>query len=637
MQRAIRDLAVISEERGKESAGLAVRSGGEISVFKRPLAAHAMTRQADYRDFVEPLLRNAFAGARANGAFAAIGHARLMTNGRQGIKENNQPVVKDGAVGIHNGIVVNDAALWQRYGDIHRQADVDTELLMALLARGKRKTGSIEAAAREVYREIYGTASVAVFFDDEDRLLLATNTGSLYVASSKNGDMLIFASERHFLETFIAGSALVRDRFDARTVERVAAGSGILVDLDTLDRHPFTLKETGEPMPLPAESATATGTRKAPRVRVRDLDSESEARRTNLRRCSRCILPETMPMIRFDSDGVCNFCHDYDRMKQYGSEELEKLVAPHRSRNGEPDCVVGLSGGRDSCYALHYLKEELGLNPVAYTYDWALVTDLGRRNQARMCGKLGVEHVIVAADIKEKRQNIRQNVDAWLHRPRLGMVPLFMAGDKFYFYYLQQTRQRYNVDLAFIGGNRLEKTNFKTGFCGVSNEGGWRLYGVHWTKKAQLAFYYLKEILANPRYINRSLLDTVNAFRVSYLMPHDFVWLYDYIPWDETLIDRTLRDVYDWEIAGDTDNTWRIGDGTASFYNYIYYTVVGFSEHDTFRSNQIREGMIGREEALRAVEVDNQPRYDSIEEYAHLIGFDFDEAMSVINSIPKAY
>ena len=44
-----------------------------------------------------------------------------------------------------------------------------------------------------------------------------------------------------------------------------------------------------------------------------------------------------------------------------------------------------------------------------------------------------------------------------------------------------------------------------------------------------------------------------------------------------------------------------IGDGTAAFYNYVYQTIAGFTEHDTFRSNQIREGMITREQAMQLV------------------------------------
>ena len=98
-----------------------------------------------------------------------------------------------------------------------------------------------------------------------------------------------------------------------------------------------------------------------------------------------------------------------------------------------------------------------------------------------------------------------------------------------------------------------------------------------------------------------------------------------------------LRDEYDWETADDTDSTWRIGDGTAAFYNYVFYTVAGFSEHDTFRSNQIRAGLISRQEALQLAAAENKPRFEAMREYASLVGFNLDEALMVINSIPKYY
>lgn len=68
------------------------------------------------------------------------------------------------------------------------------------------------------------------------------------------------------------------------------------------------------------------------------------------------------------------------------------------------DSVVAFSGGRDSSYGLHYFVKELGLKPVAYSYDWGMVTDLARRNQSRMCEKLGIELVVVSADIKKKEK-----------------------------------------------------------------------------------------------------------------------------------------------------------------------------------------------------------------------------------------
>ena len=71
--------------------------------------------------------------------------------------------------------------------------------------------------------------------------------------------------------------------------------------------------------------------------------------------------------------------------------------------------------------------------------------------------------------------------------------------------------------------------------------------------------------------------------------------------------------------------------------NYIYYQVAGFTEHDSFRSNQIREGDISREEAIELVKDENRPRYQNIRWYLDTLGMDFKEVVKVINSIPRLY
>ena len=88
--------------------------------------------------------------------------------------------------------------------------------------------------------------------------------------------------------------------------------------------------------------------------------------------------------------------------------ELFDLVEPYR-RKDVPDCIVPFSGGRDSCYGLHLIVKELKMKPITYTYDWGMVTDLGRRNISRMCSELQVENIIVAADISKKRRNIAKH------------------------------------------------------------------------------------------------------------------------------------------------------------------------------------------------------------------------------------
>ena len=59
--------------------------------------------------------------------------------------------------------------------------------------------------------------------------------------------------------------------------------------------------------------------------------------------------------------------------------------------------------------------------------------------------------------------------------------------------------------------------------------------------------------------------------------------------------------------------------------------MAGFTEFDTFRSNQIREGSLSREEALRLVEIENRPRYQSVKWFLDVIDLDFDKTISRIN------
>ena len=88
----------------------------------------------------------------------------------------------------------------------------------------------------------------------------------------------------------------------------------------------------------------------------------------------------------------------------------------------------------------------------------------------RICGKLGIEHILVSADIGKKRKNIQKNVKAWLKKPCLGAVPLFMAGDKQYFYYANKVGKQTGCDTIVLCENPLETTRFKSGFCGIAPE-----------------------------------------------------------------------------------------------------------------------------------------------------------------------
>ena len=218
------------------------------------------------------------------------------------------------------------------------------------------------------------------------------------------------------------------------------------------------------------------------------------------------------------------------------------------------------------------------------------------------------------------------------------MISLWTAGDKHFFRYCEDVKKETGISLNLWGVNPMETTHFKTGFLniapGFSNE---HVYSNGIMSQLEYQYKRYKEYFKNPAYFNSSIADTLSGeYWRSINKKTDYYHIFDYWTWDEEVVDSTLKS-YNWEWANDTPTSWRIGDGTAALYNYVYYTVAGFTEHDTFRSNQIREGMISREDALKLVAVENQPRYESIQWYLDSIGLDFESVINVINNIPKLY
>jgi hypothetical protein len=352
----------------------------------------------------------------------------------------------------------------------------------------------------------------------------------------------------------------------------------------------------------------------------------------SLRRCTKCILPETFPFITFDQDGVCNFCHNYQKKELNGMDAIENLLDEHRDADGSVKCVVSFSGGRDSSYGLHLVKKVLNMDPVAFTYDWGVATDIARRNQVRMCEKLGVEQIKITANLDRKKANIKANLQAWLKKPDLGTIPVLTSVGQQFFYHANQVGKRLGRELIVLCATPFEHTYFKMGFSGIKP-----FTKLTMTEKMALAFKYFQKYAGNPAYINRSVFDTLGGYLSFYIVPHNYLRLFEYLPWDENVVNSTLINEYDWEISDETPSTWRIDDGTVPLSDYMYYMMSGLTINDTFRSNLIREGFISREEALGILDVENRPRFKAIAWYCNKVGVDFSSTIRTINNAPRLY
>ena len=79
-------------------------------------------------------------------------------------------------------------------------------------------------------------------------------------------------------------------------------------------------------------------------------------------RCVRCLMPSTYPDITFNEDGVCNHCLSHKKPVPLGESLFLQRI--HSKRGAQYDCVLGISGGKDSCYVAYLAKKKFGLRGI---------------------------------------------------------------------------------------------------------------------------------------------------------------------------------------------------------------------------------------------------------------------------------
>lgn len=135
-----------------------------------------------------------------------------------------------------------------------------------------------------------------------------------------------------------------------------------------------------------------------------------------MRVCHKCTMPENFPGITINSSLICNFCEAFDREK-YEQDRLEKkknleelLSSQHNPQNSY-DCIVALSGGKDSCYTLVKLREVYGLNCLAITVDNGFLSPTAIQNSQKICDQTGSDLIIFRPSFVDFKEIYRKTLD----------------------------------------------------------------------------------------------------------------------------------------------------------------------------------------------------------------------------------
>ena len=101
--------------------------------------------------------------------------------------------------------------------------------------------------------------------------------------------------------------------------------------------------------------------------------------------CKKCVVSNQRPRISFDQEGVCSACRfaeiKHSKIDWNEREKmLEELLSKYRRKDGNYDCDVPVSGGKDSCFVAHQLKYKYNMHPLTVTWPPIMYTDYGYKN-----------------------------------------------------------------------------------------------------------------------------------------------------------------------------------------------------------------------------------------------------------------
>lgn len=333
--------------------------------------------------------------------------------------------------------------------------------------------------------------------------------------------------------------------------------------------------------------------------------------------CQRCCYPaNAKPGIIFDDAGVCSGCRTFEARTVFidsidwkaRRETLKELLTEYSARQrakGNPfDCVIPVSGGKDSTYQTWVIKEEFGLNPLLVSYNHTFNTPLGIRNLANLIEKLDC--------------NLVRFTTAPGSAVRIAKYMLKKVGDVTWHYHAGimtfpiRAAVQYDVPLLIWGEEGFSEL---VGMHNLDDQ-------VEFTKKKRqehsMRGFEPEDLLLEPD-CNLTRYDLAPFF---YPSDEDLervgvrgIYLSNYIPWDGRSQTEFVIEKLGFESARERDRTFNIYGKTDDIHanglhDYLKYLKFGYGRATDDASNEIRHGRMTREQGIEMVK-----KYDHVRPY----------------------
>lgn len=344
---------------------------------------------------------------------------------------------------------------------------------------------------------------------------------------------------------------------------------------------------------------------------------------SGLRYCIRCCMPESNEGIHFDEMGICRACQSAEQKIHIDwtvrERELRALFERYRALGNDYDCIVPISGGKDSAFQLHVVTKVYGLKALAVTFSHNWYSETGKYNLQNALEKFGVDHIMFtpsrALVNKLARGSLSKIGDAcWHCHAGVGAFPLQIA-------------VKYRIPLLVWGESIADMSGRATHY-----EPMIRFDRDYFTRVS--AKVYPEEMVSD----EISLRDLAPFKLPSFAELEEVgvvgIHLGDYIFWDDERQMEFVRDVYDWRedtVEGTYKGYKSVECRMAGVHDYTKFLKRGFGRGTDHASIDVRAGLLTREEGFELAKQHDTERPKALDYYLEITGLterEFEEILA---------
>jgi N-acetyl sugar amidotransferase len=353
----------------------------------------------------------------------------------------------------------------------------------------------------------------------------------------------------------------------------------------------------------------------------------------NIRYCKKCLFPETKPDLHFNDEGVCSACTAAEQKNKgidWAQREIEfkKIVEHYRLPKGKIgyDCLIPVSGGKDSTYQAYFMKEVCGLNPLCVCFETTAVTDIGQRNLDNI-SKMGIDVIHFKKNYHAYRTMViesfkRVGDEMWPNHIGIFTVPVIVAV-KFNIPLIiwgENPQQEYGGPSLDSVKNRILNRRWLEEFGGLLGNRIQDMIGVNGLTERELTPYF---------YPSDEDIERVGVTGI--FLGHYFFW--DARKQLEIVRKHGFAIKEDGPVEGTYTNYENLDEKMHGLHDYLKFVKYGFGRSTDHACIDIRNGRITREEGLKLVkQYDGKYPHYGVNEFIKYSGMTKAEIDEVINS-----